>query len=84
MATVIGIVSRRWLTIEVYHKNQPNKSKLALYKLFWLLVILFKTVYTTKELKNKAVLNLNNIRYIAIYVVLKRNSEISSLQLRYV
>ena len=32
MAAVVGIVSRRGLTIEACHKNQPNKSKLALYK----------------------------------------------------
>ena len=32
MAAVVGIVSRHahGLTIEVYHRNQPNKSKLAL------------------------------------------------------
>ena len=33
MATVVGIVSKRGLTIEACHRNQPNKNKLALYKL---------------------------------------------------
>ena len=32
MAAIIGIVSRRGLTIEVRCRNQPNKRKLALYK----------------------------------------------------
>ena len=32
MATIVDIVSRRDLIIEVRHRNQPNKSKLALYK----------------------------------------------------
>ena len=33
MAAVVGMVSRHGLTIEACHKNQPNKSKLALCKL---------------------------------------------------
>ena len=32
MADIVGIISRRGLRIEVYRRNQPNKSKLALYK----------------------------------------------------
>ena len=32
MAAIVGIISRRGLTIEVCCRNQPNKSKLALYK----------------------------------------------------
>ena len=32
MAAIVGIVSRRGLRIEARHRNQPNKSKLALYK----------------------------------------------------
>ena len=32
MAALVGIVSRRGLTIEAHHRIQPNKSKLALYK----------------------------------------------------
>ena len=31
MAAIVGITSRRGLRIET-HRNQPNKSKLALYK----------------------------------------------------
>ena len=29
---IVGIVSRHDLTIEACHRNQPNKSKQALYK----------------------------------------------------
>ena len=32
MAAIVGIVSRRGLSIEAYRRNQPNKSKLVLYK----------------------------------------------------
>ena len=32
MTTIVGIVSRRGLTIEVHHIKQSIKSKLALYK----------------------------------------------------
>ena len=32
MAAIVGIVSRSGLRIEVRHRNQSNKSKLALYK----------------------------------------------------
>ena len=32
MAAIVGIVSRRGLRIEARRRNQPNKSKLALYK----------------------------------------------------
>ena len=32
MVTIVGIVSRRGLIIEVCHRNQPNKSKLVLCK----------------------------------------------------
>ena len=32
MAAIVGIVSRRGLRIEACHRNQPNKSKIALYK----------------------------------------------------
>ena len=30
MATVVEIVGRYGLTVEVHHRNQPNKSKLLL------------------------------------------------------
>ena len=32
MAAIVSNISRRGLAIEGYHRNQPNKSKLALYK----------------------------------------------------
>ena len=32
MAAIVGIVIRCGLTIESSHRNQPNRSKLALYK----------------------------------------------------
>ena len=32
MAAIVGIVSRHGLRIEACHRNQPNKSKLVLYK----------------------------------------------------
>ena len=32
MAAIVGIVTRRGLRIEVHHRSQPNKSKLALCK----------------------------------------------------
>ena len=32
MTAIVGIVSSPDLTIEASHRNQPNKSKLALYK----------------------------------------------------
>ena len=32
MAALVGIVSRRGLRIKLCHRNQPNKSKLALCK----------------------------------------------------
>ena len=32
MAAIVGIVGRHGLRIEPCHRNQPNKSKLTLYK----------------------------------------------------
>ena len=32
MAAIVDIVSRRGLRIKAFRRNQPNKSKLALYK----------------------------------------------------
>ena len=37
MAVVIGIISRCNLRI-MYHRNQPNKTKLALYKLLLMII----------------------------------------------
>ena len=33
MAAIVGVASRHGLTIKVYCRKQPNKSKLALHKL---------------------------------------------------
>ena len=33
MAAVVNFVSRRGLSIDAHHTNQPSKSKLALYRL---------------------------------------------------
>ena len=33
MAAIIGIISRHGLRIEAHHRNQPNKTKLALHTL---------------------------------------------------
>ena len=46
MTAMVGIISavcRCGLKIERHHRNQPNKSKLVLYKPFLLLQQLFKT-----------------------------------------
>ena len=32
MVAMVGIISRHDLTIEAHHINQPNKTKVALYK----------------------------------------------------
>ena len=32
MAAIVGIISRRGFRIKAHHRNQPNKSKLVLYK----------------------------------------------------
>ena len=46
MAAIFGTVSRHGLTIEAQHRNQPNKTKLAMYviKLLLSLLVLFKIV----------------------------------------
>ena len=36
ITAIVSIISRRGLRIEACHCNQPNKSKLVLYKLFLL------------------------------------------------
>ena len=43
MVAVDGIISRHGFIIEACHRNQPNKSKLALYKPFLTLKQSFKT-----------------------------------------
>ena len=52
MAAVVGIVSRRGLRIEVCHRNQPNKSKLALYKPLLCLYSHLKQLYISNKTKH--------------------------------
>ena len=40
MVAIVNIISKRGLRIEACHRNQPNMSKLLLYKLFLLLQLL--------------------------------------------
>ena len=50
MAAIVGIVSSRGLRIEVRHRNQPNKSKLMLYKpLLRLYSHLKQRTYVTRQ-----------------------------------
>ena len=44
MAAVVGIISRRGLSIDAHSRNKPNKSKLALYNPILSLKQSFKTV----------------------------------------
>ena len=39
MAAVVNLVSRHGLNFDAGYTNQPNKSKLALYKLFTFTVV---------------------------------------------
>ena len=47
MAAVVDIVSRCLFRIKKHHRNQPNKSKLALYKPLFLFWESFKSVVTS-------------------------------------
>ena len=51
MVAVVGIVSKRGLRIEAHHKNQPNKSKLALYKPLLCLYSHLKQPYISNKTK---------------------------------
>ena len=51
MAAIVGIVSRRGLRIEVRHRNQSNKSKLALYKPLLCLYSHLKQPYISNKTK---------------------------------
>ena len=42
MAAIVSIISRRGLTIKVHHRNQPNKSKLVLYKPLLHFTVIYK------------------------------------------
>ena len=52
MAAIVGIVSRRGLRIEARHRNQPNKSKLALYKPLLCLYSHLKQPYISNKTKH--------------------------------
>ena len=51
MAPIVNIVSRRGLRIGVRHRNQPNKSKLALYKPLLRLYSHLKQPYISNKAK---------------------------------
>ena len=51
MAAIVDIVSRRVLRIGAHHRNQPNKSKLALYKPLLRLYSHLKQLYISNKTK---------------------------------
>ena len=51
MAAIFGIVSRRGLRIEARRRNQPNKSKLVLYKPLLRLYSYLKQPYIRNKTK---------------------------------
>ena len=51
MVAIVRIVSRRGLRIEARHRNQPNKSKLALYKPLLRLYSHLKQLYISNKTK---------------------------------
>ena len=51
MAAIVDIVSRRGLRIGARHRNQPNKSKLALYKPLLCLYSHLKQPYISNKTK---------------------------------
>ena len=51
MAAIVDIVSRRDLRIEARRRNQPNKSKLALYKPLLHLYSHIKQLYISNKTK---------------------------------
>ena len=51
MAVVVSTVSRHGLTIEARHRNQPNKSKLVLYKLLLHFQNQLKQLYTSNKIE---------------------------------
>ena len=52
MAAIVGIVIRRGITIELSHRNQPNRSKLALYKLFLHFYSKLKQLYISTKMEH--------------------------------
>ena len=70
MAAIVGIVSRRGLRIEARHRNQPNKSKLALYKPLLRLYSHLKQPYIsnkTKPFSYKGVLGVHERAHIEAF-----------------
>ena len=51
MTAIVDIVSRRGLRIEAHRRNQPNKSKLALYKPLLCLYSHLKQPYISNKTK---------------------------------
>ena len=51
-AAIVSIISRRGLTIETRHRNQANKSKLALYKSLLCLYNHLKQPYISNRTKH--------------------------------
>ena len=51
MGAIVGILSRRGLRIEARRKDQPNKSKLALYKPLLCLYSHLKQPYISNKTK---------------------------------
>ena len=51
MAAIVGIASRRGLRSEAHRRNQPNKSKLVLYKLLLHLRSHLKQLYISNKMK---------------------------------
>ena len=52
MAAVVGTISRHGLSIDAHHGNQPNKSKLALYKPLIQFSSGLKWLYISNKLKH--------------------------------
>ena len=52
MAAIVSIVSRHGLRIESHHRNQPNKSKLVLYKPLLRLYSHLKQLYISNKMKH--------------------------------
>ena len=51
MAAIVGVVSRCGLRIEAHCRNQPNKSKLVLYKPLLRLYSHLKQLYISNKMK---------------------------------
>ena len=65
MVAVVGIISRRNLTIEAHHRNQLGKSNLALCKLLctFTLTVIYKQLYKSNKMGSISVVNKLGYRY---------------------